>query len=360
MNTVRPESIALFCLTPGGVRLARRIRAQVSLTCFTSEKLLEPGFIAFDGSFADTLRAAFQRYAALVVIGATGIAVRAIAPLLNDKLTDPAVVVIDERGQHVISLLSGHVGGANALTRHLADLLGAEAVITTATDVNQLAALDTLAAELEAELADFRAAVKTVNQMLVSGRRVGLWWDEPLLGERSRCDVRGFIPVARIDAPPPLDALVCVTLRDRLPELPLPVFKLVPRRVVAGIGCRRNTALQTLEELLSRQLAENRLDPLALRAIGSVDIKRDEPALQQLAQRRGVPFTLFGVDALRPHERRFPASEFVRRTLGVGSVSQPVAWLMSGGNLIGPTLRRQGVTITLGITLGIALGVAQC
>lgn len=124
MNTARPESIALFCLTPGGVRLARRIRAHMPLTCFTSEKLLEPGFIAFDGSFADTLRAAFHHYAALVVIGATGIAVRAIAPLLNDKLTDPAVVVIDERGQHVISLLSGHIGGANALTRRLADLLG--------------------------------------------------------------------------------------------------------------------------------------------------------------------------------------------------------------------------------------------
>ncbi|MBJ7221552.1 MULTISPECIES: cobalt-precorrin 5A hydrolase [unclassified Brenneria] len=350
MNIVKPESIALFCLTPGGVRLARRLRAHLPLTCFTSEKLLEPGCVAFNGSFGDTLRAAFKQYTALVVIGATGLTVRSIAPLVSDKMTDPAVVVIDEQGQHVISLLSGHVGGANALTRYLAGLLGADPVITTATDVNQLAALDTLATQLDAEMQDFRHAVKVINQMLVSDRKVGLWWDAPLTCERERCDVRGFVAVDRLDALPELDALVCVSLRDSLPELPLPVYKLVPRRVVAGIGCRRATSLQTLVELLSRQLAENHFDPLALRAIGSAAIKKDEPALQQLAQCWRVPFELFSVDELSPHEQRFPASEFVRQTVGVGSVSQPVAWLMSEGRLIGHTLRQQGVTITLGVS----------
>ncbi|MFC3395134.1 cobalt-precorrin 5A hydrolase [Brenneria rubrifaciens] len=349
MNIVRPEPIALFCLTPGGVRLARRLQPHLSLICFTSEKLLAPGFVAFNGSFGDTMRDAFNHYAALVVIGAAGITVRTIAPLLNDKLTDPAVVVIDERGQHVISLLSGHVGGANALARHLAGLLGAVPVITTATDVNQLTALDTLATQLDAGMRDFRHAVKTVNQMLVSDRNVGLWWDASLHRERERCDVRGFIPVARLETLPELDALVCVSLRDSLPDLPLPVYKLVPRRVVAGIGCRRATPLQTLDALLSRQLAENHFDLLALRAIGSVAIKKDEPALHQLAQRWRVPFELFSVEALRRHEARFPVSDFVRQTLGVGSVSQPVAWLMSEGQLVGDTLRQQGVTLTLGV-----------
>ncbi|PWC13637.1 cobalt-precorrin 5A hydrolase [Brenneria roseae subsp. americana] len=351
MNIVKPESIAVFCLTPGGVRLAQRLRAHLSpLTCFTSEKLREPGFIAFNDSFGDTLRDAFKHYAALVVIGAAGITVRTIAPLLNDKLTDPAVVVIDERGQHVISLLSGHVGGANALTCHLAGLLGADPVITTATDVNQMAALDSLATQLDAGMRDFRHAVKTVNQMLVSEQKVGLWWDAPLHDERDRCDVRGFIPVANLEALPTLDALVCVSLRDSLPELPLPMYKLVPRRVVAGIGCRRNTALPTLVALLSQQLAENHFDPLSLRAIGSVTIKKDEPALHQLAQRWQVSVEWFSVEALRRHEARFPSSEFVRQTIGVGSVSQPVAWLMSEGQLVGNTLRRQGVTITLGVS----------
>ena len=106
MNTVKPESIALFCLTPGGVRLAKRLAARLPLTCFTGEALWEAGFIPFDGGLAQTVRRAFPHYSALIFIGATGIAVRVLAPLLNDKFSDPAVVVIDERGQHVISLLS--------------------------------------------------------------------------------------------------------------------------------------------------------------------------------------------------------------------------------------------------------------
>lgn len=365
MNIVKPESIAVFCLTPGGVRLARRLQTHLPLTCFTSDKLLEEGFLPFNGSFGDTLREAFKQYSALVVVGAIGLTVRVIAPLVNDKMTDPAVVVINERGQHVVSLLSGHVGGANTLTRYLAGILGADPVITTATDVNEMAALDTLATQLDAEMQDFRHAVKVVNQMLVSNQKVGLWWDTPLLAERERCDTRGFVPVDCLDQlsldqlsleqRPPLDALVCITLRDTLP-LPadqlatLPVYKLVPRRVVAGIGCRRATSLQTLVELLQQQMAENHFDIMALRAIGSVTIKKDEPALHQLAKCWRVPFELFSVGELSRHEQRFPASDFVRQTVGVGSVSQPVAWLMSDGKLVGNTLRQQGVTITLGVS----------
>ncbi len=355
MNIVKPESIAVFCLTPGGVRLARRLQTHLPLTCFTSDKLLEAGFLPFNGSFGNTLREAFKQYSALVVVGAIGLTVRVIAPLVNDKMTDPAVVVIDERGQHVVSLLSGHVGGANTLTRYLAGILGADPVITTATDVNEMAALDTLATQLDAEMQDFRHAVKVVNQMLVSSQKVGLWWDAPLLAERDRCDTRGFVPVDSLDQLPALDALVCITLRDIL-SLPaeqlaaLPVYKLVPRRVVAGIGCRRATSLQTLVELLQQQMAENHFDIMALRAIGSVTIKKDEPALHQLAKCWRVPFELFSVGELSRHEQRFPASDFVRQTVGVGSVSQPVAWLMSDGKLVGNTLRQQGVTITLGVS----------
>ncbi|TPV78485.1 cobalamin biosynthesis protein CbiG, partial [Klebsiella pneumoniae] len=132
--------------------------------------------------------------------------------------------------------------------------------------------------------------------------------------------------------------LICVTLRRSLPPLPVPHWKLVPQRVVAGIGCRRDTPCSLLCTLLDRQLAAQRLDPLALKAIGSVSLKANEP------------FETFSAEALREHEHRFPASSFVRETVGVGSVSGPVAWLLSQGNLSGETLREQGVTITLGVT----------
>ncbi|WP_321410201.1 cobalt-precorrin 5A hydrolase [Tolumonas auensis] len=357
MNTVKPESIAVFCLTPGGIRLAKRLKQHLPLTCYCSEKLQEDGFVAFSGSFAATVAQAFTTHTALVVIGATGLTVRVIAPLLKDKLSDPAVVVIDEHGQHVISLLSGHVGGANELTRYLAGVLGADPVITTATDVNQLAALDTLAVQLDADMYDFRQSVKIVNQMLVSDQKVGLFWDHDSLPDMDdrwqagRYDTRGFITVNSLaDLPSDLSALICVSLRETLPELAIPVFKLVPRRIVAGIGCRRATSFQLLLSLLQQQLAKYQLDPLALRAIGSVVIKEDEAALKHLSACCRVPFELYSVNELRQHEHLFPSSDFVRQTIGVGSVSQPVAWLMSDGHLVGDTLRQQGVTITLGVS----------
>ncbi|EAA7603927.1 cobalt-precorrin 5A hydrolase [Salmonella enterica] len=349
MNTVKPESIALFCLTPGGVALAKRLAAMLPLTCFTSEKLREEGFIPFDGGFANTARQAFTTYTALIFIGATGIAVRVLAPLVNDKFSDPAVVVIDERGQHVISLLSGHAGGANALTRYLAGMLGADPVITTATDVNEMSALDTLAFQLNARMTDLRTAVKTVNQMLVSHQRVGLWWDAELTEEIGQCDIRGFIPVDDLQRLPELDALICVSLRNDLPELPILHWKLVPQRVVAGIGCRRDTPFPLLATLLARQLEAQKLDPLALKAIGSVTLKKGEPGLIQLASCCRVPFKTFTAEALREFEHHFPGSGFVRKTVGVGSVSGPAAWLLSQGQLLGETLREQGVTITLGV-----------
>ncbi|MBJ9515868.1 cobalt-precorrin 5A hydrolase [Citrobacter portucalensis] len=350
MNTVKPESIALFCLTPGGVVLAKRLAAMLPVTCFTSEKLLEEGFIPFENGFANTAREAFTNYSALIFIGATGIAVRVLAPLVNDKFCDPAVVVIDERAQHVISLLSGHAGGANALARYLAGMLGADPVITTATDVNDMAALDTLAFQLNARMSDFRSAVKIVNQMLVSNKRIGLWWDDELTQDVSHCDRRGFITVTDLNQLPELDALVCITLRTNLPDLPVPHWKLVPQRVVAGIGCRRDTPFPLLAALLARQLEAQQLDPLALKAIGSITLKKDEQGLIQLASCCRVPFETFTADALREHEHRFPASSFVRKTVGTGSVSGPAAWLLSHGKLLGETLREQGVTITLGVS----------
>ncbi|CDH21265.1 Protein cbiG [Xenorhabdus bovienii str. kraussei Quebec] len=350
MNIVKhDERIALFCLTFGGMALARRLQSHLAVDCFTSPELVETGFRAFDSGFANTVRNAFIQYGSLVMVGATGIAIRVIAPLLRDKLSDPAVVVLDEKGQFAISLLSGHMGGANDLARQVADLLGGQAVITTATDVNQFAALDVLSQQIEGEMADFRASVKTVNQMLVNGKRVGIWWHPALIDEKGQCDTRGFIPVESLDDLPELDALVYVSHRRAIPVLAIPTFKLVPRRIIAGIGCRRGVAAERVAQLLDRHLAEHDFDPLALKAIGSVELKKEEPALVQLAEKLRIPFQIFSVNQLAQCEQAFPASEFVRKTVGVGCVSQPVAWLMSQGRLVGHTLREQGVTITLGV-----------
>ncbi|NDL63181.1 cobalt-precorrin 5A hydrolase [Acerihabitans arboris] len=356
MNIVKPESVALFCLTPGGVQLAKRLAALIPMTCFTSQTLAEPGLEPFRGTLARTVAEVFNDYSALIFICATGLTVRVIAPLIKDKFSDPAVVVIDDRGHHAISLLSGHMGGANALTGYIAGLIGATPVITTATDVNQLAAVDILAQQLNATMTNFRRTVKKLNQLLVCGGRIGLYWDQTSLATikmrwpQEYCDTRGLLLVTDLDDLPELDALLYVSLHDSVPDVPVPVYKLVPRCVVAGIGCKRDTPPSRVSHLLARQLAHLHIDPLALRAIGSVSIKSDEPALRYLANQCCVPFETFSVEVLKPVAARFPGSDFVKRVVGIGSVSQPVAWLMSNGRLVGDTLRTQGVTITLGVS----------
>ncbi|WP_416775761.1 cobalt-precorrin 5A hydrolase [Xenorhabdus budapestensis] len=352
LNSMSPDKeYALFCLTEGGVALAHRLQSHLVMDCFTSPELVnaDSRFIAFEGGFANTVHKVFTQYDALIMIGATGITIRVIAPLLKDKMTDPAVIVLDEKGQFAISLLSGHMGGANKLAQQIADILDGQAVITTATDVNQVAALDLLSQQIDGKMENFRANVKTVNQMLVNGKRVGIWWHPNLCDEKKRYDTRGFIPVDALEDRPELDALVYVSYERTKLALAIPTFKLIPRRIVAGIGCRRGVEAERLTKLLERHLLEHNLDPLALKAVGSIELKKNEPALIQLTQERQIPFQTFSVNQLAECEQIFPVSEFVRKTVGIGCVSQPVAWLMSQGHLVGHTLREQGVTITLGV-----------
>lgn len=285
MNIAKQDKrIALFCLTPGGVKLARKLRKRIPLQCYTSTTLQELGFDSFGTRFVDCVQAAYHRFDALIIIGATGIAVRVLAPVIKDKLSDPAVVVLDEKVQFVISLLSGHVGGANALARKIASITEGQAVVTTATDVNKVAALDTLASQMNATMKQFRQTVKKVNQWLVSDKPVGIWWHPDLRHEQAAYDLSGFTLVESLDALPPLTALIVVSYRNDRYSLSVPVFQLIPRRVVAGIGCRKNSEEMLVAELFTHHLKANAIHPLAVYAIGSITLKAKEPALIALAR----------------------------------------------------------------------------
>lgn len=347
MNLEKPE-LAILTVTPGAKAQALRLAKLVPCDCYTSDKLVSEGFIGFNGSMADCVKRLFASYQSLLFICATGITVRMIAPLVTDKLADPAVLVMDEQAQHVISLLSGHVGGGNKLTMQIAQLLGTTPVITTATDVNQVAALDTLIQEVGGDVATYRQQVKDINQMLVSGQQVGLY-----LEQVSIKDVRGFVELTDLkQLPSELAALVIVSNRTDLQiNCNYPVIQVIPKNIVLGMGCRRDTDAELIYQTLCQHLAKYQLDIRAIKQIGSVIIKQDEQGLIALAERLAVPFTVFSIEELQQHEHRFAASEFVRKTLGIGSVSQPSAWIMSDGNLLGETLKQDGITITLGVSI---------
>lgn len=341
------SKLAVLTLTPGGKLQAKRLAQHLPCDCFTSDKLVSEGFIGFNGSMQNFVAQAFTRYQALLFICATGITVRMIAPLVNDKLADPAVLVMDEQANHVISLLSGHVGGANRLATEIATLLGACPVITTATDVNQLMALDTLIQSVGADVSFYRQQVKEINQLLVSGQSVGLYLDNVIVQ-----NTRGFTLITDLQhIPQDLAALVVISNRTVLSfNTDCLVVQVIPKNIVVGIGCRRGTEEALIYQHLCQHLAQYQIDLRAIKAIGSVVIKQNEVGLIALAKQLAVPFQIFSIEALQAYEHLFPMSDFVRKTIGIGSVSQPSAWIMSQGNLVGETVKQEGITITLGVS----------
>lgn len=263
-------------------------------------------------SLADWTRERFQTGNALIFVGAAGIAVRAVAPYLQGKAADPAVVVVDEKGKFAVPILSGHLGGANGLARHVARLCGAQAVITTATDLSGVFAVDEWAKRQNCAVLN-PERIKTVSGALLAGGRVEITTRWPIAGK-----------------PPEGTALT-----------------LVPKIMTLGVGCRRGTSPETLEAAFSALLERGKFYEKAVCQVCSIDLKKDEPGLLAFCETRGLPFKTFSAAELSAVEGDFPASGFVREVTGVDNVCQRAAVLGSGGTLIGTRYAENGVTMAL-------------
>ena len=220
----------------------------------------------------------------LIFIGACGIAVRAIAPYIRDKNTDPAVLAADEKGRFVIPLLSGHLGGANELAERLAAGLAksgipAQAVLTTATDVNRRFAVDVFAKEHGLVLDQMKLA-KEISAAVLAGEPVDSW-----------TFVSGPVPEGLYqDRICPQNIRITVWRKDRRgPEGPGPL-RLVPRCVVLGTGCKRGTSMEQIWSVAEEAMEREGLDPSAVCGLASIDLKSGEPGLCSLAEKLGVPF----------------------------------------------------------------------
>lgn len=280
-------------------------------------------------SLADWTSRHFFDAAGLVFVGAVGIAVRAIAPLLRHKWTDPAVVAVDERAQFAVPLLSGHLGGANQLARAIGAVCGAQPVITTATDVNGVFAVDEWARRQGLAVIDPQH-IKRISGKLLAGGRVSIY---------SPCPVAG-------DPPPgvdwigtlPADVAVSVRAADA-------VLSLAPRAAVLGVGCRRGTPQAAIEAVLERFLAESGLHRAAICAVASIDLKQAEPGLLGFCRAHGWPFHTRSAEALRRVPGAFTPSAFVSRVTGVDNVCERSAVAVSGGSLCVRKFAADGVTM---------------
>lgn len=273
--------------------------------------------------------AAFPESDALLFIGAAGIAVRAIAPHIRSKTTDPAVLCLDDQGRFVIPLLSGHIGGANMLAEALAEALHAIPVITTATEGRGLFAVDRWAASRRLVIQNPQR-IKAVSAALLRGEAVGLQSDFPI----ARPLPEGIFP----DENSPL-IRISIHAGDENALL------LIPQIVTAGIGCKRNTPPEAIEAAVEAVLSRHSIHPAALSAVHSIDCKADEAGLLAFCERHSLPFRTFSAETLAAVEGDFPESSFVRKTVGVGNVCERSA--ATGGRLIARRSVRDGVTVAL-------------
>ncbi|MCD7992471.1 MAG: cobalt-precorrin 5A hydrolase [Clostridia bacterium] len=298
------------------------------------------GILPQDEPLSEWTGSMFGQKRALVFIGAAGIAVRAIAPYVRDKMTDPPVVVADEARHFCIPLLSGHVGGANELAETVAGWLHGIPVITTATDVNGVFAVDVFATRNGLCITD-RKEAKEISAWLLDGGKVGFFCDPECRGAGNTGDIWGhhicMDSVCRHN--------IWITFRDS--ERPS-FLRLVPKMVVVGVGCRKGTPPDVLERRVLETLKDGGIDPAAVKALSTIDLKAGEAAVSQLAGRYGWELRTFTAGELLAVEGVFEESEFVRATVGVGNVCER-SCTAGGGILLVHKRAGEGVTVAAAI-----------
>lgn len=354
--------ISVISFTEQGEGLAARIRDCLREERVTLYRKPEQGVAAWAGE-------QFGNHCALIFVGACGIAVRAVAPWVKDKLSDSPVLVVDERGQYVIPLLSGHVGGANELAVSLAWRLGAVPVVTTATDVNGRFAVDVFARKNGFRIVNRDGIVKVSAKALrgetivvlaeQSGERV--WPQEPDRGQDADGSQEGKCPAAAAQPPagirllclrpgevPEQKADVLISPQaDRPERQDWAVLRLKPREYILGVGCRKGKAKEEIGALIEAGLRGLGITWEDIAAVASIDRKKEEPGICALAEEHRIPFLTFSEEQLQAVKGAFHGSAFVAQTVGVDNVCERAALAAcgDGGELVLEKQAENGATL---------------
>jgi cobalt-precorrin 5A hydrolase/precorrin-3B C17-methyltransferase len=313
----------IFYVTQKGRRLAETIARQ------------RPGASCLRFSSA-RVTSEWKKASGLIFIMASGIVVRTIAPLLRDKRRDPAVVVIDEKGQYIVSLVGGHMGGANELVREIARMTGGDPVITTASDVNNLPAID-LWADREGLLIENRKALARLGVKLVDTGHLDIFSDISLP-----------LPLTfrRTDKAEQADILIANRLIDE-DRSRANLLILRPRNLIAGIGCNSGTGADEIEEAIRHTLDEAHLSFLSLSGIATIDIKAEEPGLAAFGRKHDLPIRVYSPERLNLVTGVTP-SPAARKATGAQAVAEPAAILGSDqGMLLVEKQRIGNVTVAI-------------
>ena len=265
--------------------------------------------------------------------------VRTIAPLVQSKASDPAVLVLDQRGKHVISLLSGHLGGANAMAEQAAAYLGGEAVITTATDVEHVPAFDLFAKENHLTIENLEE-LKYISGALVAGEPVSLCTAFPV-------EKNAFPETVQIQPFSETPRHACaVAIADTTESVAAPhVLYLRPKSLVLGVGCKKQIPPAHLEQCFLTFLQEHHLSLSAVEKLATIGLKREEPAILALCEKYRLPLEIVADADIQACAYPFAASAFVQQVTGLPSVSEASAYLASDcGEVLTGKVKYSGVT----------------
>ncbi len=323
----------------------------------------------------------------ILFIGACGIAVRAIAPFLTDKLSDVPVLVMDEQGRFVIPVLAGHVGGANELALSFAERMGSIPVITTATDLNHCFAVDLFAGRNALHIVN-KEGIAKVSSCILAGEEVTMAVEEGHLQEGETGSLGGKRLLEGTNVPEGIRLVPCISefhtdipvatteVSEDIPAAPTEstmnvpamsvestadvlvapasygqgrLLTLRPKEYVIGIGCKRGKAAEQIDQFVHRVLKESGISMEQVAALASIDRKKDEEGILWMSSHYGIPFVTYSAEELQQVEGSFHASEFVKSQVGVDNVCERAALRFSGpdGILITGKQAEDGMTAAI-------------
>ena len=308
--------LAFWTVTKGAGNIAKKFKEKLKehlkdydIDVFTLKKYDVENTIQIE-DFTSNINEKFSQYDGHIFIMASGIVIRKIANLIGTKDKDPAVLLIDEGKHFVISLLSGHLGGANELTYSLANILKLVPVITTSSDVTGKIAVDTISQKLNAELEDLKSA-KDVTSLIVNGQKVNILLPKNVkITDKNSAD--GFILVSN--------------------KKNIEYTRIYPKNLILGIGCKKDTKAEDILSAIENCLDKNNLDIKSVKKIATVDVKENEQGLINAAKFLNLDLEIVSRDKIKKIQNQFEGSDFVEKTIGVRAVSEPVALLSSAGN----------------------------
>lgn len=328
--------------------------AEKSLTerKLTEKNLVESGLSYVEQPLTEWTGEQMKKRRSLLFIGACGIAVRAIAPFLTDKLNDVPVLVMDEQGRFVIPVLAGHVGGANELAVSLAERMGSTPVITTATDLNHCFAVDLFARRNALHIVN-KDGIAKVSSRILAGEEVTMAVEEGHLQEGEAGSTGGRKVPREGNVPEGIRLVSTESLADVL-VAPASygqgrLLTLRPKEYVIGIGCKRGKAAEQIDHFVHRVLKERGISMEQVAAFTSIDRKKDEEGILWMSSHYGIPFVTYSAEELQQVEGTFHASEFVKSQVGVDNVCERAALRFSGpdGILITGKQAEDGITAAI-------------